>query len=357
MRNPELISLLVVNYRCAALTRDAIRTARAASSAPLQVVIVDNSCDPGEAEALRGIADTLIVSDRNRGYAGGINLGRVSCAGEALIVTNPDVTFDAMAIDRLVEALERAAVAGPSLSWDEAHRWILPPGDPYTGRSRLDAILAGRLHAWRARRDRRRFLQRVQFWTLETTTPVAMLSGAVMAIRASTFDQLGGFDERFPLYFEETDFMRRVTEHRERIVYVPAARCRHLHNQSAVQIAEEAAERYGQSEKRYLEKWNGPLAAQLLKRLERPLSPQPAQSTGGPVALDGMFDGKLDSAEVVVEASPLASFETAAGYLPRPGDGREIDVPDNAWTAPVIYLRTVVRTSGEVLATYARRRS
>ena len=44
------IALLVVNYRSSALALDAIRTARAASSRPLQVVAVDNSVDSAEAD-------------------------------------------------------------------------------------------------------------------------------------------------------------------------------------------------------------------------------------------------------------------------------------------------------------------
>jgi N-acetylglucosaminyl-diphospho-decaprenol L-rhamnosyltransferase len=338
-----MISLLLVNYRSATLAADAIATARAASSAPLQVVVVDNSCDAREAEALRGLADALVVSDTNRGYAGGINLGRRACAGDVLVVTNPDVVFDAGAMDRLVEALDDAAVAGPALFWDDAHRWMLPPGDAYTGGERLDAVLASRSRAWFTERDRRRFRRRVAFWSLEHTKEVPMLSGAVMAIRAEAFDDVDGFDERFPLYFEETDFLRRVAERRGRIAYVPSARCRHLHNQSAAQIAEEAAARYAESELRYLEKWNGPFAAGVLKHLERRLPAYDAQRIDGPVL--------VDRDDVVVEASPLPSFDTAAGCFAARG---AIDVPANAWTVPDIYLRTVVRRTGEVLATYVR---
>ena len=126
-----MISLLVVNYHSAALAVEAIRSARAASASPsLQVVVVDNSEDPREAEALRRIADRVIVPDRNRGYAGGINAGRPACEGDVIIVANPDVVFSPGSIDRLVEPLEgRVAVTGPALFWDDAHEWFLPPGD------------------------------------------------------------------------------------------------------------------------------------------------------------------------------------------------------------------------------------
>lgn len=333
-------SLLVVSYRSAALTADAIRSARAASSVPLQAVVVDNSCDAAEAEALRGVADVLVVSDRNRGYAGGINLGRRSCDGDVLIVSNPDVVFAPRAIDELAE--QDAAVAGPAFFWDDEHRWLLPPADLHTGRDKAGEVLASRSAHWRARRDRRRFFERVAFWELAAPARVRALSGAVLAIRTKDFDDIGGFDERFALYFEETDFLRRITQRRRPIVYVPAAKCRHLYNQSAGQVAGEAAARYAESERRYLEKWNGPFVARTLKRLERA------------VVVDAIAEGVLElprTESVIVEASPLASFDTAAGHFPRE---RTIALPPevrSSFRGEALYLRAVDRASGEVLAT------
>lgn len=338
-----MISLLVVNYRSAALAAEAIRTARAATTEPLQVVVVDNSCDVREADALSDLADTLLVSETNRGYAGAINAGRRACGGDAIVISNPDVVFAAGAIDHLREALRDAAVAGPALFWDDAHRWMLPPGDLSTAPQKIDEVLAGRSRAWFEERDRRRFLQRVRFWSLRETTAVRMLSGAVMAVRASDFDRIGGFDERFPLYFEETDFLRRIAEARRRILYVPAARVRHLYNQSAAQVAGDAATRYAQSEMRYLEKWNGPFLARLLKRIERPLPALDAQPLHGAI--------ELDRDDVVVEASPLPSFTTAAGLFP---SVRTIEIPMDIriTTRMDIFIRAVVRRTGDVLATY-----
>ena len=338
-----MISLLVVNYRSAALAVEAIRTARASTREPLQVVVVDNSCDDAEADALGEVSDTLIVAETNRGYAGGINLGRPACEGETIVVSNPDVTFAANAIDRLHEAIEHAAVAGPAFFWDEGHRWMLPPGDLNTAPEKLDEVLASRSAPWREQRDRRRFRKRVAFWSRQQTTDTRMLSGAVMAIRAAEFDRVEGFDERFSLYFEESDFLRRVAALRRRIVYVPAARCRHLFNQSAAQVASEAAAHYAQSELRYLEKWNGPFVARTLKRLERSLPAFEAQPLLLPL--------HLDTEDVVIEASPIPTFATAAGHFPTT---REVDVPREILESlhGDLYLRAVARQTGQVLGTY-----
>jgi N-acetylglucosaminyl-diphospho-decaprenol L-rhamnosyltransferase len=347
-------SLLIVNYRSAALTADAIRTGRAASTEPLQVVVVDNSCDPTEADALRSHADVVVVSGTNRGYAGGINLGRRSCDGEILIVSNPDVIFGPGAIDTLV--VRDAAVAGPALFWDDDQRWLLPPADPLTAFDKLDEVLSSRSRAWFRRRDRRRFSERVAFWSLQRPSRVRALSGAVMAIRASAFDEAGGFDERFALYFEETDFLRRIAERGGAIEYVPTAKCRHLYNQSAGQIATASAAHYAESEMRYLEKWNGPLVARTLKRLERPFRWTTDPAVAAPLK-DVEWEAGLPvihfacaSRRVVVEASPLPSFNTAAGCFPAED---RVAIPAGVWLSlrgDVLYIRAVERDSGRVLA-------
>jgi GT2 family glycosyltransferase len=326
------ISLLVINYHTAALAVDAIRTARAASSRPLQVVAIDNSVDTREADALRDVADNVIAASRNLGYAAGINEGRRACDGDIIVVSNPDVRFGESSIDRLVDV--DAAVAGPAFFWDDAHQWMLPPAELQTRSEVIDRVIASRSRAWARRRDRRRFLGRVAFWSIDRPARVRALSGAVMAIRASAFDAAGGFDERFALYFEENDFLRRV---RGDIVYVPSARCRHLYNQSAGG-SPEAASLYARSEMLYLRKWGGAFA----KRFERPL--MAAEAT----------PGSLTSANIIVEASPLANFETAAGHF-----GEVTDVSEDVWSAyqvDVLSMRAVDRATGAVLRSWANAR-
>jgi N-acetylglucosaminyl-diphospho-decaprenol L-rhamnosyltransferase len=338
-----LISLLIVNYRSAALAIEAIRTARGTTSSQLEIIVVDNSCDANEAEALRPHADRLIASTTNRGYAGAINDGRRACSGEVIVVSNPDVRFDAGSIDALVAALTgEVVVAGPALYWDDAFTWILPPSELHTAREKVGEVLASRSRGYAASRDRRRIEQRIAFWSSKVTRNVEAISGAVMAIRATAFDELGGFEERFFLYFEETDFLRRVGK--RGVAYVPSARCRHLYNQSAAQSSEAAA-LYAQSEMRYLEKWNGPFVARLLKRLERPAlkgaqAPSPAQR-----------------GDFVIEASPLESFEMAAGHFASTTD---VELPAEVWDSyrgNALYLRVIERATARVVGTFVRYKS
>ena len=338
-----MISLLVVNYRSAALTVEAIRSARTSTSLPLQVVVVDNSVDREEAERLRGCCDELIVSPANAGYAAAINAGRRRCTGRVIVVSNPDVVFIGDAIDTLARAIDDGAdVAGPKLVWDAKEEWLLPPSDSYSVPELLDAALATRLGFWRAWRDRRRIRNRLRFWSHTSSVPVRALSGAVMAISAPSFDETGGFDERFTLYFEETDFLRRMRNVR----YVPAARCRHLYNQSAGREKERADAFFVQSERLFLEKWYGRRLARLLKAFPTNRSVAEPPRLSGPV--------RVEEGDVVVEASPFPTFDLAAGHFPH---GNQVEIPPEVWETyrgTALYLRVVRRRTVETLGTWVR---
>ena len=332
-------ALIIVNYRSARLAIDAIRSARSATSMPLQVIAVDNSTDDAETAALRSHADLVLASESNIGYAAAINRGRKHADGEFLIVSNPDVIFAPGSIDHLIGA--GADVAGPALYWDDAFQWHLPPAELHTAGEVMSRGIASRSQWWRRTRDARRIRSRIAFWSLDEITPARALSGAVLAIRSAAFDRAGGFDERFHLYYEENDFLRRV---RDRIMYVPQARCRHLYNQSAGESSAAPAI-YEQSEAAYLTKWNGRWVASMLKQLERPVVSTVAHSIDAqPVEV---------RSPAWVEASPLSSFDTAAGYLVT---GQSFTVPAAIWDTyrgDVLYVR-VVNPSGHVLATYSR---
>ena len=339
---PPSVSLIVVSYRSAALAIEAIRSARAATDSPLQVIAVDNTVDEREAIALAPHADLVLTPDRNLGYGAAINLARAKSDGEILVAANADVVFGAHSIDRLADA--DADMAGPALYWDDAFTWLLPPSDLHTTGDAIDAVIASHWPRWRRSRDRHRIRKRIEFWSLNRPTPVPAISGCIMSIRRSAFDRHGGFDERFHLYFEETDFQRRL---RRGIVYIPEARCRHIYNQSAG-VSESAASEYGKAEMQYLSKWSGARVARWIKSLEMPHQPATTEPLHG--------DIPIDRSGLIVEASPLPSFETAAGHFPAT---TSVSIPDEVWRAyrgDVLYLRVVEAASARVLRTWAKTR-
>lgn len=346
-----MISLVVVNYRSAALAAEAIRSARASTRSELHLVVVDNSCDDAEAGLLRPHADLVLAPAANLGYAGAINAARPHCRGDIVILANPDVIFFDGAIDRLAEALAdpATAVAGPALYWDNALQWVLPPSESHTLRGKIDEVVASRWGVWRAMRSRRRLRRRLAFWRLEKTVRIPAISGAVMAIRLRDFDAAGGFDERFALYFEETDFLRRIRTLGRRVAYVPMAKCRHLYNQSAGADTARSAALFLASEAAYFAKWYGEGLYRALKALERKPPIENYDRCSDPL--------DLPRAGLVVEASPLPAFDPAAGFFPPSGS---IRLPAEVWEAyrgDALYVRAVDPASARTVLACVRYRT
>lgn len=355
MAVPET-SLLIVNYHTADLTRAAIQSARAVTSARLHIVVVDNSADDQEFSRLRN-ADVheLIQSEQNLGFARGVNLGMRKCPTESVIVSNPDVVFRPHSMDLLLEQIQgKVALTGPRFTWDQQDRWLLPPAEYPTRSSKLSQVMATRSSFLGRRRNAQQVRERLRFWTQETPTLRKTLSGAVMALRKSVFDRLGGFDERFHLYFEEIDFMRRLRQAGHEILYQPAAICRHLYNQSAAQRPE-AASLFLESEREFLRKWAGRRFVLLAERIA---GPQAKEVRGfadwDPAALIPI---PSPPTSYVLEASPLSSFESAAGFFPTE---EKVPFPREIWTAfrgGSLFLRVIRRSDVSVSARYRLRKT
>ena len=348
--NLSAASLIIVNYRSAALVRQAVGSARKSTSIPLQIVVVDNSTDPEELRALEGCgADVLLAAPSNRGYGAGINLGRTRATSEVIVASNPDVIFHPGCIDLLAQSLEApVGISGPALFWDDGLRWHLPPADKPGFRSALGALLESRSIRLRKLRSERSVLRRIAFWTAQSPMLAGALSGAVLAVRRDVFDELEGFDERFFLYFEEHDLIRRASLRGWRSMFVPAAHCRHIYNQSA-RSSSEALAHYVSSERRYAGRGVAGRAWAAAQRLTRRRESEVFSE------IDSIhIEGRPD--ELLIEASPLPGFETAAGYFP---ESSVVSIPEEVWTTyqdPLLYLRTVRRRTGQGVATFVRKK-
>lgn len=309
-------TLLIVNYRSVALTARAIETARQFSSLPLRAVVVDNSESEEEVERLRRAPiDDLIVSPTNLGYGRGINSALSRCEG-LVIISNPDVEFADGSVDRLFAAVDSSAdLAGPVLFWDESLRWMLPPAEDTTIWSKASEVASNRWALAARFHERRRCARRVRYWSGLSDLEVDYVSGAVMATRVDVLRRLGGFDERFDLYFEETDLMTRLQKQGGRVRVVREARCRHIFNQSSSSPAE-SGRLYGVAEDLYLRKWSPSWALDAVRMFTtqpETCSALPPLETGQPIRLPG------SPGDYLVEASPLRSFWSAAGCLPTEG--------------------------------------
>jgi hypothetical protein len=264
-------ALILVNYNTAAETLEAI-AALQGQGLPLELVVVDNASRLDERRRLQALpADVQVVqSETNLGYGGALNHAVPLTRAPVIGFLNPDTVPFPGAVKTLLSTLENdpeiAAVA-PRTWWDAGRTLLLPPIRLPT----LTDFLArglGTLVPPAGLADSRRRARWT--WTVgfgERLTFLPMLSGAFLLARRRVFEQVGGFDPRFPLYFEDADWCRRVRGAGYRLAYVPGAEIAHYFDQSARQVPAQAEIWRAQSLRHYLRKYYGPVAGPVVALL------------------------------------------------------------------------------------------
>jgi GT2 family glycosyltransferase len=201
-------------------------------------VVIDNqSRDGSEAAAERaGGRIRLVRMPSNVGFARGINAGVCQTEAPLVLILNPDCALEAGAGRVLVDELERwpaCAIAGPR---------ILDPGGTLQESARGDPTLLtgifGRTGALSRLFPglgvvRRNLVSQDAIDAGAPSTVVDWVSGACMLARRTALDQVGGFDERYFLYWEDADLCRRLRQAGWHVRYVPGASVRHHVGQSS----------------------------------------------------------------------------------------------------------------------------
>ncbi|HEV2703004.1 MAG TPA: glycosyltransferase family 2 protein [Steroidobacteraceae bacterium] len=235
------VAVVIVTYRSALLTIEALRSVameRTASGLSLRAIVVDN--DSGDLPLIKRAVEqnawlpwvTLVPAPRNGGFAYGNNLGIARAYADAvpdfIYLLNPDAQVRPGGITALIRFLiERpeVGIAGSSFENLDGSDWPIAFRFP-TLFSEVDAGLHWGLVSHLLKRW---VVARVMS---QTPQPVDWICGASMMIRPAVLAAIGGLDENYFLYFEETDFCRRARLAGHSTWYVPQSRVMHVMGQS-----------------------------------------------------------------------------------------------------------------------------
>jgi GT2 family glycosyltransferase len=259
------LGAVIVAHKRADLARACVRTLPALARERIVVVInIPDHANPHDVAELSRAA-TVVSPARPQGYGANLNLGVSALPAEVsyILLVNDDVEFLEGSVPKLLETLRddlRTGVVGPALRQSHGKQLPLQPQFPTALRAALNMAVLPLGPAW-APLSRRAGL-------IAPEEPAALASngwvvGAAMAVRARAFREVGGFDEDFFLYYEETDFCYRVREAGWRITWRPDAPVLHLHGASTGSA--DLEDMFFQSERLYFRKRLGPLRAPLLQ--------------------------------------------------------------------------------------------
>lgn len=246
------VGVVVVAYRSDRVLGEMLASVPGASIPPVAVVVVDNL--PGEGTT-RELAEqhgaAYVAQPQNPGYGGGMNAGvsALPASVEWVLVCNPDLELLGGSIDALLavaESDERIGSVGPAVLNSDHSVYPSARSVPSlrTGVGHALFVTVWQQNPWTAkyRHDADTGEQRDAGW----------LSGSCVLVRRSAFDELGGFDEGYFMYFEDVDLGYRLGKAGWRNVYAPQAQVIHIGAHSTTTESERMIRAHHASARRFL---------------------------------------------------------------------------------------------------------
>jgi N-acetylglucosaminyl-diphospho-decaprenol L-rhamnosyltransferase len=187
-----------------------------------EILVVDNASTDGTAAFVRtafpGVA--LIPSETNAGFAAGNNRALTLARGRYLLLLNPDTAVHPGALDVLVTFMDdhpRVWACGPPLFNADGSPQRTGVRFPGIWNLLVESLFLDRVF------PRTRLFGGHREWYRDPGLPrgVDYLQGSCLLVRRSAMERVGGLDEGFFMYFEETDWCRRMKEAGGEVWYVP----------------------------------------------------------------------------------------------------------------------------------------
>ena len=214
------VSVVIVNYcqwRNTAQLAKQLRHSYAARDGSAEIVVVDNHSpsDPLLGRLRRTDGISVRRFNRNRGFARAVNEGCRLSRGAWFLLLNPDMSAAPGFLDeveslaqQLIHEDPKAGVIGLSVRDTD--------GSPQPSCGPLPTLfntLAGLL--------RPRSLRRCQALAANNRVPVEWATGCALLVRRDCFEEIGGFDADFFLYYEDVDLCLRAKEHGWNVLFEP----------------------------------------------------------------------------------------------------------------------------------------
>ena len=189
-----------------------------------EILVVDNASTDGTVEAVRREfpAVRVIANPRNAGFSAANNRGATESRGRALLFLNTDTVVPRGALTALLARLASdpaAGAAGPAL--------VRGPGDYQVSFGTRVDFFSQIFQKFVLNPRWKRALRKNARRQIETGCEAGWLSAACLLCRREAFEGVGGFDERFFIYFEDIDLCVRMRAAGWKLLFVPAVEVRH----------------------------------------------------------------------------------------------------------------------------------
>ena len=267
------LSVVIVNYNTRDLLLSCLKSLyQVSSKITFEVIVSENGSTDGSEEAVRrDFPQTLLIQNgRNLGFGSAMNQGVAQARGKYLALLNPDTVIPADTLPFILNYLDSRkdiGALGCRLVGRDGRTQLSCARFPTPLRvfslfTRLDRIL--RIPLFQTYYDRINWRPfSLQDWNHDETREVDTVLGAFFVMQLHIFKQVGGFDKRYFMYYEEVDLFRKIRAIGHRVIFLHEVYVVHYGGESTKQ--EYAQMRFEQQRSllQYLQKWHGTVAAEV----------------------------------------------------------------------------------------------
>lgn len=247
-------SAVVVDYRSGPLVTAAVEALLADASAggPPEVVVVDNAGESVLPDALAARVPVLRPG-ANLGYGRAANLGAAATRGPVVAVVNADAVVEPGTAAAVLGAFARdprLGAVGPRIFDPDGSQYPSARRAPQLTDAVGHAVLGGLVPSNRFTRAYRQLDA-----DPDRARTVDWVSGAAIWLRRDALDAVGGWDERFFMFFEDVDLCRGLEAGGWSIAYEPDGRVQHVVGASRSGHRYRSVVDHHRAAYRYAEKW------------------------------------------------------------------------------------------------------
>jgi len=258
------VSIIIVNYKVKEKLLKCVDSIKKyTKNVSYEIIVVDNEGDKSLQDKLKKISGaSYIKSESNLGFGGANNLGALSARGDYLFFLNPDTFFIEDIVSglyRFISKDKKIGVVAPMLldiskkEYELQGTRILTPLRALLTLSFLSKFIGKFYKGYY-----------IKTWDKKGLREVDVCPGTAFMISRRLFNQIGGFDEKFFLYFEEFDLCKRIKKLNYKNYIISTLKLVHEWGMSTVKF-EKKDQVFAQSRAYYFRKHYGTLSSLVIE--------------------------------------------------------------------------------------------
>lgn len=240
----KLLSVIIVTYNCEDFVDKCIKSVLKFLPENGEIIIIDNNSSDKTTEVLRKYDSSHVIkileSEVNLGFGKANNKASNVAEGEYLFLLNPDTELIEPVFERLInfyQSHQDMGVISPKLIGEN--------GEVQAIAKKLPSILGAiKEYIFGINGAYEQYVP-----VGNNPVRVEAVYAAAVLIKKGLFEELGGFDEGFFMYYEDIDLCRRLKKRRKSVYYFPGVKVKHLlgaakttHNRNSLNL--ESSKKY-----------------------------------------------------------------------------------------------------------------